>query len=64
MVDNRMSVHENFRKRVEDFIKEFRERVGIKISTTEATKLIDEKIKGKGGLKVPTWTPIKNHSPP
>jgi len=54
MVDNRMSVHENFRKRVEDFIKEFRERVGIKISTTEATKLIDEKIKGKGGLKVPT----------
>lgn len=45
-----MRVHKNFYERVIKFITDFEENVGVSISTTNATKIIDEKIESKGGL--------------
>jgi hypothetical protein len=45
-----LRVHNNFKKRVMNFIKEYEKINNIKISTTNATKLIDDKIENAGGL--------------
>ena len=45
-------VHINFKKRINRFVNEFRKKHGIELSTTSATKLIDEKIELAGGLVV------------
>jgi hypothetical protein len=47
-----MRVHKNFYDRVTEFIKEFKKIHGISISTTSATKIIDDKINQIGGLIV------------
>jgi hypothetical protein len=50
-VDSKMlRVHKNFKERVERFIEDFEKVNGIKISTTLATKIIDDKIENLGGL--------------
>lgn len=41
-----------FCKTMEDFMAKFEKVVGVKISTVEATKIIDSKIKDAGGLAV------------
>jgi len=47
-----MRVHINFKKRVEKFIEEFLAEKGVEITPVQATKIIDDKIKQKGGLVV------------
>lgn len=47
-----LRVHVNFKKRVINFIKEYERINRIKISSTNATKLIDEKIENAGGLVI------------
>jgi len=47
-----MRVHISFKKRVDKFIKVFKEKNNLEISTTDATRLINEKIDDVGGLKV------------
>lgn len=44
--------HKDFIKRVEKFIEDYEKEIGVKISTTQATKIIDIKIEKKGGLVV------------
>lgn len=46
-----MRVHLHFKERVLKFIDEFYNQNGVLISTTQATKIIDEKIERQGGLK-------------
>lgn len=45
-----LRVHKNFKKRVDKFIEDHFKIRGIVISTTQATKIIDDKIQSKGGL--------------
>jgi len=45
-------VHISFKKRINRFILEFEKKHRIKLSTTSATKLINEKIEEAGGLVV------------
>ena len=45
-----LRVHINFKKRVDNFIKEYEKINRIKISYCDATKIIDEKIEDAGGL--------------
>jgi len=47
-----LRVHVNFKRRLERFIKEFERMHGIKLSTTKATKILDDKIEKSGGLVV------------
>lgn len=47
-----MNVDSTFKKRVDKFIKDFEEEKGVKLSYTQATKIIDTKIEKIGGLKV------------
>ena len=47
-----LRVHPTFHERVMRFIKKFYEENGIKISSTEATMKIDQKIEEAGGLVV------------
>ena len=43
-------VHINFKRRLDDFIKEYKNVNGIKISYCDATKIIDYKLENAGGL--------------
>lgn len=45
-----MRVHPFFYDRIENFIKDFKKIKDIKISTTTATRILNEKIKKQGGL--------------
>jgi len=47
-----LRVYITFKKRVEKFIEDFEREKGVSISTTQATKIIDDKIDRQGGLKV------------
>lgn len=47
-----MRVHHTFKKRIRDFILDFNEKHNVRISTEEATKIIDLKIESLGGLTV------------
>jgi len=49
---NIMRVHQNFYNRIINFIDKFEEKHGIKISTYQATKILDDKIERQGGLRV------------
>jgi hypothetical protein len=46
-----LRVHKRFKDRVEKFINDFLKEKGIQLSTTQATKIIDDKIQKQGGLK-------------
>jgi len=45
-----LRVHINFAERVKRFQADFLEKNGIEITTTQATKIINDKITKKGGL--------------
>lgn len=48
-----LKVHPNFYKRIKEFIDNYEELHGIRISVNQATKIIDDKIEWIGGLKPP-----------
>ena len=42
----------NFKKRIKNFIDLFEKEKGVRLSFSQATKIIDTKIENIGGLKV------------
>ena len=46
-------IHENLKNRIKNFQKDFKNINGFNVSTTIATKIIDEKIEKFGGILVP-----------
>jgi len=49
---NILRVHIKFKKRIELFMIRYEREKGIPISSTQATKLVDDKIEKLGGLKI------------
>lgn len=47
-----MRVNCKFKKRILKFIEDFQKKNGVKISETQATKILDAKIEKQGGLIV------------
>ena len=47
-----INVNKDFKKIVDDFLNEFEKEKGIRLSYSQATKIIEIKIKKIGGLKV------------
>lgn len=47
-----INVHRDFKKRIDNFLDEFEKEKGIRLSYSQATKIIDVKIGKIGGLKV------------
>ena len=47
-----INVDKKFKKRIDNFIEIFEKEKGIRLSSSQATKIIDMKIENIGGLKI------------